>query len=103
MHRITIQYGKPTDAAAFDSHYFDVHVPIAHGLPGLKRFTWSKPRPMGKGPDIYFVAELWFDSADDMKAAIKSSEMAAAGADLANFSVASVTMSSGEVNEVQLS
>lgn len=103
MHRITIQYGQPADAAAFDSQYFDVHVPIVQGLPGLKRFIWSKPRPMGEGPDIYFIAELWFDSADDMKTATKSPEMAAAGADLANFSVDSVAMSSGEVNDVQLS
>ncbi len=102
MHRISIQYGQPADAEAFDSHYFDVHVPIARGLPGLKRFTWSKPRPMGEGADAYFIAELWFDSADDLKAAIKSPEMAAAGADLANMSVASITMFSGEVNEAQL-
>ena len=94
--------GQPVDAEAFDSHYFDVHVPIAQGLPGLKRFTWSKPRPMGENADAYFIAELWFDSADDLKAAIKSPEMAAAGADLANMSVASITMFSGEVNEAQL-
>lgn len=102
MHRITVQYGQPTDPAAFDSHYFDIHVPIAQGLPGLKRFTWSKPRPMSKSADVYFVAELWFDSAEDLKTAVKSPEMAAAGADLANFSVSSITMFSGEVNDAAL-
>lgn len=99
MHRITIQYGKPTDAEVFDSHYFDVHVALAADLPGLKRFSWSKPRPLGENVDVYFVAELWFDSAEDVKTALKSPEMAATGADLANFSVDSITMFSGEVNE----
>ncbi len=102
MHRLTIQYGHPTDAAEFDRHYFDNHVPIAQGLPGLKRFSWSKPRPLGEGVDVYFMAELWFDSAEELKTALKSPEMAAAGADLANISVASITMFSGEVNDAPL-
>lgn len=101
MHRITILYGKPTDPASFDSHYFDNHVPLAGGLPGLKRFTWSKPRPLGEGVDVYFSAELWFDSAEDLKTALKSPEMAAAAADTQNFSVSSITMFSGEVIEAE--
>lgn len=97
MHRITILYGQPTDATEFDRHYFDTHVPITEGLPGLKRFAWSKPRPLSENADVYFVAELWFDTAEDLKTALKSPEMAAAGADLQNFSVSSITMFSGEV------
>ncbi len=46
MHRITILYGTPTDAAAFDDHYFAAHIPMASALPGLQRFTWSKPRAL---------------------------------------------------------
>jgi uncharacterized protein (TIGR02118 family) len=28
MRRITVCYGRPTDPAAFDSHYAQVHVPL---------------------------------------------------------------------------
>lgn len=100
MHRIAILYGQPTEPAEFDRHYFDTHVPIVESLPGLRQFAWSKPRPLGEGVDVYFVAELWFDTAEDLKTALRSPEMAAAGADLQNFSVTSIRMFSGEVNVV---
>ena len=81
VHRITIQYAAPADAAGFDAHYRDVHVPLASKLPGLRRFTLSRPRALGPGDAPYLVAELWFDDADAMKAALKSAEMAETAAD----------------------
>ncbi len=98
MHRITIEYGAPIDAEEFDRYYRDVHVPIAAKLPGLRRFTTSRPRGLGTASP-YFVAELWFDDADALKAALKSPEMAAAGADARTFEVESMLMFSGEVAE----
>jgi uncharacterized protein (TIGR02118 family) len=47
MHRITIQYAVPADPTVFDEHYFTRHVPLVTPLPGLRSFTWSKPRPLG--------------------------------------------------------
>jgi uncharacterized protein (TIGR02118 family) len=67
MHRITIEYGAPTDVEQFEQHYAEVHVPLASKLPGLRRFTTSHPRGLGTGAP-YFVAELWFDDADALKA-----------------------------------
>ena len=99
MHRITIEYAGPTDPDAFDAHYREVHVPLALAVPGLVRFTQSRPRGLG-GDAPYLVAELWFDDADALKAALKSSEMAAAAADAQGFDVASTTMFTGEVVEV---
>ena len=60
MHRITIQYGAPADAEAFDAYYAETHVPLASTLPGLRRLVRSHPRGLG-GEAPYFVAELWFD------------------------------------------
>jgi uncharacterized protein (TIGR02118 family) len=78
MHRITIAYAAPSDPAAFDARYTDEHVPLVRRLPGLERFTLTRPRGLaGEAP--YLVAELWFDSADDLRAALKSSEMAETG------------------------
>jgi uncharacterized protein (TIGR02118 family) len=101
MHRITIQYGAPADPEAFDQHYTDVHVPLASTLPGLRRFSRSHPRGLG-GDAPYLVAELWFDDADALKAALKSPEMAETAADAQTFDVASTTMFTGEVAETDL-
>lgn len=101
MHRITIEYGTPTEAEQFERHYADVHVPLASALPGLRRFTTSHPRGLGTEAP-YFVAELWFDDADALKAALKSPEMATTAADAQTFDVASTVMYSGEVVESDL-
>jgi len=104
VHRITIQYALPADAAGFDAHYRDVHVPLASKLPGLRRFTVSHPRALGTGDAPYLVAELWFDDAEAMKAALKSAEMAATGADAEHmrttFGVPGMTTFTGPVTEV---
>jgi uncharacterized protein (TIGR02118 family) len=99
MHRITIQYGEPADADAFDQHYHEVHVPLASQVPGLRRYIVSRPRGLG-GPAPHLVAELWFDDADALKAALRSPEMAAAGKDAQGLEVASVTMFTGAVEDV---
>ncbi|PJJ57079.1 uncharacterized protein (TIGR02118 family) [Mumia flava] len=96
MHRITIQYAVPDDADAFDAHYFSAHVPLVAPVPGLRAFSWSKPRPLGGDPVVYLVAQLDFDDADAMKAALRSPEMGAAAADLRTLGV-ETTMFTGEV------
>ncbi len=101
MHRITIQYGAPADAEAFERHYTDIHVPLASSLPGLRRFTTSHPRGLGTEAPT-FVAELWFDDADSLRTALKSPEMAETAADAQTFDVAYTIMFSGEVVETTL-
>lgn len=96
MHRITIEYGRPADADAFDAYYEETHVPLAERIPGLRQVALSHPRGLG-GDAPYLVAELWFDDADALKAALKSPEMAETAADAASFDVASTTMFTGEV------
>src|ERR1039457_2495216 len=47
MVRFLVLYDKPQDAAAFDRHYREVHVPMAEKLPGLRRYTVShNPAPI---------------------------------------------------------
>ena len=101
MHRITIEYGAPADAEQFEKHYAEVHAPLASALPGLRRFTTSHPRGLGTQAP-YFVAELWFDDGDALKAALKSPEMATTAGDAQTFDVASTVMFSGEVVETDL-
>jgi uncharacterized protein (TIGR02118 family) len=98
MHRITIQYDVPADPVAFDSYYFEKHLPLVEPLPGLRSFSWSKPQPLGGETKVYLVAQLDFDDADAIKRVLSSAEMAAAGKDAAGLGVP-MTMFSGEVVE----
>lgn len=102
MHRITIEYGQPADTETFEQHYTTVHIPLARTLPGLRRMTLSHPRGLG-GQAPYLVAELWFDDADAMKAAMKSPEMAQTSADAQSFDVASMVMFTGAVDAIEIS
>jgi uncharacterized protein (TIGR02118 family) len=63
--RFVALYPQPTDAAAFEQHYFGVHVPIAKKLPGLRNYTVSRNLALVRGQDpIYMIAELdWDDMA----------------------------------------
>ena len=39
MARMVVIYRTPKDPAAFDAHYFEVHVPLAKKLPGLRKYV----------------------------------------------------------------
>ncbi|MEW2359448.1 EthD family reductase [Spirillospora sp. NPDC029432] len=99
MHRLTVQYFSPADPAKFDERYESVHVPLVRALPGIRSFTLTRPQALG-GDGPYLVAELWFEDADALNAALGSPEMKAAGEDAATYDVASRVMFSGEVHEV---
>lgn len=98
MFRISVCYGQPPDPEAFDSYYNDTHTPLTLKIPGLASFTTGKPRSLmpGRQAPYYMVASLNFDSAEDLKVALKSPEMAAASADVANFASGRVTLYSTE-------
>ncbi len=99
MHKLTVEYCDPADPAVFEEHYREVHVPLAAKIPGLRRFTLTKPRGLG-GSAPYLVAELWFDDAAALDAGLRSPEGAAAAADVQTFTVGLVTMFTGQVEEV---
>lgn len=64
MARMTVIYRKPKDVAAFDRHYFEIHVPLAKRLPGLRKYEVSTGAIMALagGGDYHLVATLHFDS-----------------------------------------
>jgi uncharacterized protein (TIGR02118 family) len=99
MHRVTIQYARPEAPDAFDAHYFDRHLPLVAPLPGLRALRWSRPRLLGKGDEVYLVAELEFDDAATLKAALSSPQMKVVGDDAAALG-ATTTVFTGEVVEV---
>lgn len=92
MMKLTVLYGPPPDAAAFDQHYWDVHVPLAQAIPGVIRFEAGRVSTVdGSEPPYYLMAQLWFEDMATFGTAVGSPEGAAAAADMANLSSGGVT------------
>jgi uncharacterized protein (TIGR02118 family) len=87
MANLVVLYKTPKDAAAFDKHYFEKHVPIANKIPGLRKYEVSKgPVMTPAGPSgIHLVATLQFDDVAAIQAAFASPQGQAAAADLQTF------------------
>lgn len=100
--QIAICYGKPVDPVAFDEYYRATHIPLANKLPGLVGYTFAKCSSLdGSEPAYYGVAQLQFDTEDDLQHALTSPEMRAAGKDVRNFATGGVTMYIQNVESVR--
>lgn len=93
MHTLTVLYGQPDDPAAFDAHYRDTHVPLVDKISGLNRWTYRKLDSMdGSTPPYYLIAELDFDSLEQLQASMGSAEGQEAANDVPNFASGGATM-----------
>ena len=83
MARMLIVYKTPEDIEAFKRHYFDLHVPLANKLPGLRKYEVSRgPITSPAAPsDAFMVGTLHFDDMASLRAAFASPEGQACGAD----------------------
>ena len=95
-------YQQPTDAAAFDKHYFGTHVPLAKTIPGLRGYEVMQGDVVGMAGkhNAYLVAILTFDSMAAIQAGMASPQGQATAADLANFASAGVDVMMGETRSV---
>jgi uncharacterized protein (TIGR02118 family) len=94
MVKFVVMYGQPEDPAAFDAHYASTHVPLVEKIPNLRRFEAGKVvgTPDGSVAPFYYLAELSFDDAAQMQAALGSPEGQAAGADVETFATGGATV-----------
>jgi len=94
MVKLVVLYGKPEDAGAFDDHYATTHEPLARKIPNLRRFEAGKVlgTPDGGSAPYYLMAELWFDSAEELTAAMGTPEGQAAAGDVATFATGGATL-----------
>ena len=76
----------------FTRHWLDVHAPLAHAVPGLRRYVQSHIIEEYKRPvipttpvEVDGIAELWFENRATMDRTLASPEMAALHADGALF------------------
>jgi uncharacterized protein (TIGR02118 family) len=86
MVKVVALYRKPADPKDFDDQYFNTHLPLANKLPGLKRLEVARVTgtPAGES-EYYLMAELYFDSMEDMKNAMASPEGKASSKNLMSF------------------
>ena len=78
-------YETPADPEAFDRHYREVHIPLGLRLPGLRRYTVSRDLVALHGAPYYLVAELDWDTPDDLRAAFATPTGRATGEDAARL------------------
>ena len=76
----------------FMKHWVEVHAPLAHAVPGLRRYVQNHIKGERTRTDIPAtevaidgIAELWFDDQAALEAAAKTPEMKALHADGAKF------------------
>lgn len=76
----------------FMKHWVEVHAPLAHAVPGLRRYVQNHIKGERTRTDIPAtevaidgIAELWFDDQPALEAAAKTPEMKALHADGAKF------------------
>lgn len=100
MKKMIVLYKTPADTDAFMRHYREKHLPLVARIPGLVKteLTLIERTLMGE-EGSFLLAELYFADAESFRAAMKSQENAATGADLANFAEGLATVMTGEVIE----
>ena len=89
-------YKHPSDLGAFDEAYFKTHLPLIEKVPGIQKTVITRINRTVMGEGFYMMAEMYFASADALKAGMKSPEMAAAGENLNSFASGLVTLMFGE-------
>jgi len=83
-------HGAADDPAAFLNHYRARHAPILRDFPRIRGVVlhrpvdWRDPFPVNPASD-FLVAQMTFDSAADLNAALASEARARARADMSNF------------------
>lgn len=93
MHILTVLYNHPDDPAAFDKHYREVHAPLVDPIPGVRSFTYRHVASMDDNPPPYYlIAEVGFDSLEDLQSGMGSEAGQAAVADLPNFAGSGTTI-----------
>ena len=93
MPRLIALYNVPEDPAAFDAHYSGVHSAIVAGYPNLRGVKLTTPSGVaGRPAPFHLMAEMAFDTLEDLDAAMMSDAGTASARDLRNFAGAGVTL-----------
>ncbi|WP_293798048.1 EthD family reductase [uncultured Bosea sp.] len=83
MARLVAIYRKPADVEAFEKHYFEIHIPLAKTMPGVRKYEVSRGpvTALAGASDIHLIGTVHFDGMEAMKQAFASPEGRATAAD----------------------
>jgi len=100
MIKLTVLYGHPADAAAFEDYYANTHMPKAAKLEGYTKVELTKFISASDGGKAAYhrMAEFWFASPEAMQAAMGSPEGQAIAGDVANYATGGTTILVGAVD-----
>jgi uncharacterized protein (TIGR02118 family) len=102
MVKLVVLYTEPADIRAFENHFSEVHTPLVKRMPGIRRL--EKTRFTG-GPlepaRYYLMAAVYFDTRDDMMAALSSPAGMAVAKDLMAFAAGKAHVMFGEVQQIE--
>jgi len=99
MIKLIALFRNPPDAAEFDRHYFEVHIPLVRKFPGLKKLEVTRVTgaPIGEAK-FHLMAEMYFETRDAMDAALASGEGKAVARDIMSFAAEVITVFHGETD-----
>ncbi|MBB6302226.1 uncharacterized protein (TIGR02118 family) [Rhizobium leucaenae] len=83
MAPMVVIYPTPKNVEEFDRHYFEIHVPLAKKIPGLRKYEVNNgpiAMPLGISP-VHRIGTLYFDDLAAIERAFASPEGQVAGAD----------------------
>ncbi len=101
MVKLIALYKHPENKEAFDEYYFQTHAPLTAKIPGLRemKVTRITGSPMGGEGKYYLMCEMFYDSHEALKAAMKTDEGKASGKDAMSFAGDIITLMIGEETE----
>lgn len=81
MARMVVIYRTPKNVETFDRHYFEIHVPLAKKIPGLRKYEVSDGpiATPGGTANVHLIGTVHFDDLAAIKKAFASAEGQAAG------------------------
>ncbi|MCG2459249.1 EthD family reductase [Flavobacteriaceae bacterium F89] len=94
MLKLTVLYGHPKDPEAFETYYKEKHLPLAATMEGVAKLEMTKfsGTPDGQKAEYYRMAELYFESPEQMQETMSSPEGQATTNDLANLATGGVNV-----------
>ncbi|MET0683535.1 MAG: EthD family reductase [Casimicrobiaceae bacterium] len=101
MMKLTVLYGNPTNAEAFEQHYRGTHLPLAAKMTGVARLELTRfvTGPDGGKPAFYRMAEVYFQSKAEMEQALDSPAGKATVADISQLATGGATILVGTLEE----
>jgi uncharacterized protein (TIGR02118 family) len=100
MLKLTVLYNHPEDPETFEDYYANERLPLAAKMPNVLRFESGRVGTVdGSEPPYYRIAELWFESAEQLSEALSSPEGEEATGDIRNFATGGATIFISEVED----